>query len=194
MVKTTEPHQKGERSCNMMLTITRLLLASVGVSSSPPERGAVFLHSILQRHWPLSALALMWLPFRRRQAPTSAFLSLQSQSAPLIFSLHFVLRVRSTRKTLAPARTLTLKMAATIAIVVGTLAATYVFLRILLHVTQDAREPPAILTEIPFVSPIIGMLRDKTRLHNILKYDPSCHVDYLNPHKPQKVLHEKTHC
>ncbi|KAH7329689.1 cytochrome P450 [Stachybotrys elegans] len=45
----------------------------------------------------------------------------------------------------------------------------YVSLRLLLYVTQDPKEPPAILTSLPFVSPIIGMIRDKDRFHRRLR-------------------------
>jgi hypothetical protein len=38
------------------------------------------------------------------------------------------------------------------------LAATYVFFSFLLRLTQDAKEPPALGTSIPFVSPILGMV------------------------------------
>ncbi|KAI1746708.1 cytochrome P450 [Xylaria castorea] len=51
------------------------------------------------------------------------------------------------------------------AISVGILAATYFFLRLLLNATQDAQEPPAILTSIPFFSPLVQMLKQKTQLH-----------------------------
>ncbi|KAI0143564.1 cytochrome P450 [Xylariaceae sp. FL1272] len=47
----------------------------------------------------------------------------------------------------------------------GLIAATYYFLRILLHATQNAHEPPAILTGVPFVSPFLHMLKQKTQLH-----------------------------
>ncbi|KAK4247613.1 cytochrome P450 [Corynascus novoguineensis] len=56
-------------------------------------------------------------------------------------------------------------MAFTVSLVLGGLAATYVFLRILLNLTQDAREPPAILTNIPFIQPLIGMVREKERFY-----------------------------
>ncbi|KAL2163564.1 hypothetical protein VTH06DRAFT_5622 [Thermothelomyces fergusii] len=56
-------------------------------------------------------------------------------------------------------------MAPTVSLVLGGLAATYVFLRVLLNLTQDAREPPAILTDIPFVQPLIGMIREKASLY-----------------------------
>ncbi|KXX74385.1 Cholesterol 7-alpha-monooxygenase [Madurella mycetomatis] len=56
-------------------------------------------------------------------------------------------------------------MAPTISLVFGGLAATYVFLRFLLTLTQDAKEPPAILTDIPFVQPLVGMIREKARFY-----------------------------
>ena len=49
--------------------------------------------------------------------------------------------------------------------VVGVIASTYLFLRLLLRLTQDAKEPPAILTALPFVSPLLGMVREKSRFH-----------------------------
>ncbi|KAI0470471.1 cytochrome P450 [Xylariaceae sp. FL0804] len=45
--------------------------------------------------------------------------------------------------------------------VTATLVASYVFLRLLIQGTQDAREPPAIETGIPFIGPLIGMAREK---------------------------------
>lgn len=62
-------------------------------------------------------------------------------------------------------------MAFTVSLVLGGLAATYVFLRILLNLTQDAREPPAILTNIPFIQPLIGMIREKERFYVRLRFD-----------------------
>ncbi|XXH02880.1 hypothetical protein Hte_009268 [Hypoxylon texense] len=56
-------------------------------------------------------------------------------------------------------------MAPTVAIAFGGIVATYFFLRFLLHFTQDAREPPAIETEIPFFGPLIGMFREKSRFY-----------------------------
>ncbi|OTB18120.1 hypothetical protein K445DRAFT_314939 [Daldinia sp. EC12] len=43
--------------------------------------------------------------------------------------------------------------------------ATYFFLLFLLHLTQDAKEPPAIETGIPFLSPLFGMFREKSRFY-----------------------------
>jgi hypothetical protein len=50
-------------------------------------------------------------------------------------------------------------------LVVGVAASTYLFLRLLLRLTQDATEPSAILTGLPFASPLIGMIREKSRFH-----------------------------
>lgn len=35
----------------------------------------------------------------------------------------------------------------------------YVFLLTILHLTQDRREPPVVLSTIPFISPILGMVK-----------------------------------
>ncbi len=60
-------------------------------------------------------------------------------------------------------------MAPTISLVFGGLAATYIFLRCLLTLTQDAKEPPAILTSVPFVQPLVGMIREKSRFYTRLR-------------------------
>ncbi|KFA54643.1 hypothetical protein S40293_02254 [Stachybotrys chartarum IBT 40293] len=50
--------------------------------------------------------------------------------------------------------------------VVGCAAVTvYVALRLLLKLTQHAKEPPAILTGIPFLGPLPGMLREKSNFY-----------------------------
>ena len=54
-------------------------------------------------------------------------------------------------------------MTASISVIFGILAATYLFFRFLLNFLQDAKEPPAILTGIPFVAPLVGMIREKSR-------------------------------
>ena len=41
----------------------------------------------------------------------------------------------------------------------SSLATTYVFLRVLLSYTHDEKEPAAVATEIPFLSPMIGMAK-----------------------------------
>ncbi|KAM0810028.1 putative Cytochrome P450 [Seiridium cardinale] len=57
------------------------------------------------------------------------------------------------------------KLHATVTIAAGAIAATYLFFRFLLHLTQSAREPPAIATGLPFLSPLIGMIREKASFH-----------------------------
>jgi len=49
-------------------------------------------------------------------------------------------------------------MTSSLVLVVGIMAATYVFLSALLHFTQDSKEPSAIETSIPFMSPLLGFL------------------------------------
>lgn len=56
-------------------------------------------------------------------------------------------------------------MAPTLTIALGAVAVTYLFLRLLLYLTQDSREPPAIETSLPFISPLIGMFRERQRYH-----------------------------
>jgi hypothetical protein len=55
-------------------------------------------------------------------------------------------------------------------VVVGTVTAIYVSFQLLLHFTQDKREPPSLDTAIPFLSPIIGMSRKKTKYYIELRY------------------------
>lgn len=43
--------------------------------------------------------------------------------------------------------------------------AIYLFLRLILYLTQDAREPPTILTSVPFFEPMAGMFREKSNFH-----------------------------
>jgi hypothetical protein len=50
----------------------------------------------------------------------------------------------------------------TLTLAAGIIASAYIFLRFLLYLTQDAREPPAILTALPFVGPLIGMIKENT--------------------------------
>jgi hypothetical protein len=50
-------------------------------------------------------------------------------------------------------------------IFIGIVAAIYVFLRMLLNSTQDRGEPRALATSLPFISPVIGMSREKTNFH-----------------------------
>lgn len=60
-------------------------------------------------------------------------------------------------------------MAINYGVVVGAATAVYVSLRLLLHYTQDSREPRPLETLIPFVSPVIGMSRKKTGYYVMLR-------------------------
>lgn len=77
-------------------------------------------------------------------------------------------RLSSSARSVAGSPTLT--MAPLLSIVFGSIAATYLFLRFLLRLTQDRNEPPAILTGLPFISPLIGMATEKTGFHTRLRY------------------------
>ena len=61
-------------------------------------------------------------------------------------------------------------MASIPTLVLGGLAATYIFLWLLLRLTQDAREPPAILTGLPFISPVIRMGRERQKFYARLRF------------------------
>ncbi|KAI2622461.1 cytochrome P450 [Hypoxylon sp. NC1633] len=50
---------------------------------------------------------------------------------------------------------------------VGVVGATYVFLVFLLHLTQDAKEPPSVDNTIPFVTPIWKMIAAGSRIYVI---------------------------
>jgi hypothetical protein len=50
------------------------------------------------------------------------------------------------------------------------IAAVYVALQLLLHYTQDPREPLPLERSIPFISPLIGMSRKKTKYYVMLRY------------------------
>lgn len=54
---------------------------------------------------------------------------------------------------------------ATPTLVCGGIVGVYVVLRFLLHFTQHAKEPPAIETGIPFLTPMIGMIREKSKYY-----------------------------
>ncbi|KAI1130606.1 cytochrome P450 [Nemania abortiva] len=56
-------------------------------------------------------------------------------------------------------------MASAATMVFGGLAATYIFFRFLLYLTQDVREPASIANGIPFVSPLIGMITEKSKFY-----------------------------
>ncbi len=59
-------------------------------------------------------------------------------------------------------------MASSLVIGLSSLVTTYVFLRLLLSYTHDGKEPVAVATEIPFLSPILGMAK-KARFYTELR-------------------------
>ncbi len=61
-------------------------------------------------------------------------------------------------------------MSSTISVICGCLVASYIFLRFLLNFTHDAKEPPTIMSGIPFVSPLVGMIREKASLYIRLRF------------------------
>jgi hypothetical protein len=48
----------------------------------------------------------------------------------------------------------------------------YLILHLILNITQDKREPPAIATSIPFLSPILGMSRKQSKFYIDLRQVP----------------------
>lgn len=62
------------------------------------------------------------------------------------------------------------------AVVVAAAAAMvlYLSLHLVLNITQDKREPPAIATSIPFLSPILGMSRKKSKFYIELRQVARC--------------------
>lgn len=49
------------------------------------------------------------------------------------------------------------------------IAATYVFFRTLLRLTQDNKEPPVVSSSIPFISPILGMIRWSMDFYSVMR-------------------------
>ncbi len=56
-------------------------------------------------------------------------------------------------------------MPSPVAIAVVVLALVYAILRARIHFTQHIDDPPAILTGIPFMSPILGILRRRYKIY-----------------------------
>lgn len=54
----------------------------------------------------------------------------------------------------------------------GVIVGTYIFLRALLHLTHDAREPKAVENAIPFISPILSMAAKKADFYNQMRWAP----------------------
>jgi hypothetical protein len=49
-------------------------------------------------------------------------------------------------------------------------AVTYGTLHVLLNATQDAKEPPVVPALIPFVSPMVGLSKKKSKYYTELRY------------------------
>ncbi|GAB1317462.1 hypothetical protein MFIFM68171_07672 [Madurella fahalii] len=60
-------------------------------------------------------------------------------------------------------------MASTLAVAGASLVAVYIFLRALLSLTQDPREPQAIENGIPFLSPILAMMNKKSKFYSEMR-------------------------
>jgi hypothetical protein len=67
-------------------------------------------------------------------------------------------------------------MPSTIAIAAVVVALVYLALRAQIRCTQDVDEPPAILTSIPFFSPVLGALREGQKFWIHMLYGPTCRV------------------
>lgn len=50
-----------------------------------------------------------------------------------------------------------------------TVATGYLLLHVLLHLTQDSKEPPTVNNAIPFLSPILGMTFKKAKFYSLLR-------------------------
>jgi hypothetical protein len=60
------------------------------------------------------------------------------------------------------------------AVIVAAATIFYLSLHLILQITQDKREPPAIATSIPFLSPILGMSRKKSKFYIELRQVARC--------------------
>jgi hypothetical protein len=72
-------------------------------------------------------------------------------------------------------------MELTLTLVLFTLPVFYIGLSLLLHLTQDPQEPPVVDTIIPFLSPMLGMVRKKTNYYVELRYFSPSHFKYTVP-------------
>jgi hypothetical protein len=61
-------------------------------------------------------------------------------------------------------------MTPTISAVAAGIAAVYLSLRFVLYITQYSKEPPTVLTGIPFVSPLLGMIREKSDFYLRIRF------------------------
>jgi hypothetical protein len=70
------------------------------------------------------------------------------------------------------------KMELTLTLVLLILPVFYIGLSLLLHLTQDPQEPPVVDTILPFLSPMLGMVRKKTKYYVELRYFSLSHFKY----------------
>ena len=61
-------------------------------------------------------------------------------------------------------------MPSSILVVLGTIGAGYLFLKALVYLTQDPKEPPMVTGKIPFVSPAIALATEKANYYVRLRY------------------------
>lgn len=52
----------------------------------------------------------------------------------------------------------------------GTISASYVFFWALLRLTHDSREPPVLLSAVPFIGPVLGMIRWSINFYAHMRY------------------------
>ena len=93
----------------------------------------------------------------------------QARKQPSLTFTSLLIHRSSRTNFLSPSSTIH-TMAINYGVVAGAVTAVYVSLRLLLHYTQDPREPRSLETLIPFVSPVIGMSRKKTNYYVMLRY------------------------
>jgi hypothetical protein len=72
-------------------------------------------------------------------------------------------------------------MELTLTLVLSILPVFYIGLSLLLYLTQDPQEPPVVDTILPFLSPMLGMIRKKTKYYVELRYFSPSHFEYTLP-------------
>jgi hypothetical protein len=134
--------------------------------------------------WDSCCCALIWL-FPRRGLGMHMWLHKVSSHAAISVSLHLSFAQPSSSKHNNQPCTQTCSstnnnMAVLVLYVSGAIAF-YIFLRCLLAFTHDAKEPIALATEIPFLSPLIGM-RKKARFNIDIRLVLATNVSHFGAH------------
>jgi hypothetical protein len=70
-------------------------------------------------------------------------------------------------------------MPSTLAVIATGAIAIYGFLYLILHYTQDAKEPPPVSTSFPFIGTMIGLLRKKSKYYVELRYAYAVCIDLI---------------